>query len=115
MSEQLHLDDDVAPLQPGRGDTIDDRFRDFHQRNGWVYTALEAMTADLVLAGQRRVGMKMLVEVLRWQYARQTLDQSSPWRLNNNHTSRYARLLLEQHPEWDGVFETRHLRTAAAA
>jgi hypothetical protein len=115
MTEQLLLNIDPAPLQPGEGDTIDDRFRDFHQRNAWVYRALEAMTADLVAGGQHRIGMKMLVEVLRWRYFRTTFDRSSPFRINNDYTSRYARLLLAEHPEWGGVFETRHLRTASAA
>ena len=115
MTEQLHLDIHPAPLQPGIGATIDDRFHDFHQRNAWVYTALETMTAELVAAGQRRVGMKMLVEVLRWRYFRQTFDRSSPFRLNNSYTSRYARLLVQNHPEWHGVFETRRLHTASAA
>lgn len=110
MPEQLALD--IAPLVPAVGTTIDERFTSFHEQNGWVYRALEAMTADLITAGQRRVGMKMLVEVLRWRYFRQTFDPSSPFRLNNDYTSRYARLLLADHPEWAGVFETRELRSA---
>lgn len=112
MSDQLTLDVDIAPLVPATGTTIDERFQDFHQQNGWVYRQLEAMTADLLAAGQRRVGMKMLVEVLRWRYFRQTFDPSSPFRLNNDYTSRYARLLIAEHPEWAGVFELRELRAS---
>lgn len=110
MTEQLTLDVPIQPLVAGIGATIDERFHDFHRRNAWVYTALETMTAELVASGQRRGGMKMLVEVLRWRYFRQTFDTSSPFRLNNDYTSRYARLLLAAHPEWDRVFETRELR-----
>lgn len=111
MTDQLTFDVDIAPLIPASGATIDERFRDFHTQNGWVYRQLEAMTTELVAAGQRRVGMKMLVEVLRWRYFRQTFDPSSPFRLNNDYTSRYSRLLIADHPEWADVFETRELRS----
>lgn len=110
MTEQLTFD--VQPLVAAIGDTIQDRFQSFHDQNGWVYLALEQMTADLVRRGRRRVGMKMLVEVIRWNYARQTSDPSSGFKLNNDYTSRYARLLIEAHPDWAGVFETRELRAA---
>lgn len=111
MTDQLTLDVDIRPLIAATGATIDERFRDFHTQNAWVYTALEAMTIEMLAAGQRRVGMKMLVEVLRWRYFRQTFDPSSPFRLNNDYTSRYARLLIAAHPDWAGVFETRELRS----
>lgn len=108
-TEQLTLD--IAPLVPAVGVTLEERFQSFHDGNGWVYRALEAMTAELVTAGQKRIGMKMLIEVLRWRYFRQTFDTSSPFRLNNSYTSRYVRLLIANHPEWAGVFETRELRS----
>lgn len=110
MTEQLTLN--IAPLIPAVGDTIQDRFESFHASNAWVYEALEQMTADLVARGRRRVGMKMLVEVIRWNYARQTVDPASGFRLNNDYTSRYARLLIDAHPTWADVFETRELRAA---
>jgi hypothetical protein len=109
---------DMAPLvQPTHASraSIDERFTAFHHANRWVYQQLEVMTAELLLSGQTRVGMKMLIEVLRWRYFRQTFDTSSGFRLNNDYTSRYARLLLATHPEWDGVFEIRALASERAA
>lgn len=117
MTEQPALFD-IAPLvQPTLTSraSIDDRFSAFHHANRWVYQQLEAMTTDLITSGQTRVGMKMLIEVLRWRYFRQTFDTSSGFRLNNDYTSRYARLLLAAHPEWDGVFQTRALAGERAA
>jgi hypothetical protein len=108
-AEQLEFD--IWPLVPAVGKTIDERFASFHHANGWVFRALELMTGDLVAGGQRRVGMKMLIEVLRYRYFRQTFDPSSPFRLNNDYTSRYTRLLVAAHPEWADVFETRELRS----
>ncbi len=53
----------------------------------------------------KRVGIGMLFEVLRWQYGRAT--RGEPWKLNNDFRSRYVRKLLERHPEWSPLFETR--------
>ena len=116
MTDQLTFD--IAPIvQPSHTTraSIDERFNEFHHANRWVYQQLEAMTAELITAGQKRIGMKMLIEVLRWRYFRQTFDTTSGFKLNNDYTSRYARLLLTAHPEWAGVFETRALSSERAA
>lgn len=99
----------VVPLRPNL--TIAERFELFHAANPWVFDALEKLTADLVAKGQKKVGMKMLFEVVRWQYARAT-QSADGFKINNSLTSHYARELLRQHPEWSGVFETRRLRAA---
>jgi len=91
-------------------DSIDANFEAFHTANPWVYDALVTLARDMVQRdGHRTVGMKMLFEVLRWQYTRQTVDPASEFKLNNNYTSRYARHIMENEPDLDGVFETRHL------
>lgn len=40
-------------------------------------------------------------------------DPDEQWKLNNNFTSRYARLLLENEPELEGLFEIRSLRSVS--
>ena len=114
LVEQLSLDDlDLHPLvKPERAPaaTIAERFEAFHQANPWVLEAFERLTADLVRRGHTRVGIGMLTEVLRWHYGRQTTGDD--FRINNNLRSRYVRALLDRHPEWAGLFETRELRAA---
>ncbi|MFJ4010294.1 hypothetical protein [Streptomyces sp. NPDC090026] len=90
--------------------SIQERFEAFHQLNPWILDQLEALTADCVDRGLKRVGIGMLFEVLRWQYGRAT--RGEPWKLNNDFRSRYVRTLLELHPEWSPLFETRGLRAA---
>ncbi len=87
--------------------SIQEKFEAFHRNNPWVYQALRELTADLVQRGVRKIGMKMLFEVLRWQVARTTTD--TDFKLNNIYTSRYARLLDAEFP---GVFELRELKAA---
>ncbi|CAM5313704.1 hypothetical protein [Streptomyces abikoensis] len=107
----------MAPIrQPGPAGTdappsIQERFEAFHELNPWILDHLEGLTADCVQRGLNRVGIGMLFEVLRWSYGRATFGE--PWRLNNDFRSRYVRRMLERHPEWTSLFETRALREPA--
>ena len=86
------------------------RFVQFHEANPEVYRKLESLAQGMWDAGRRRVGMKMLFEILRWQHYLRTVDTSSEFKLNNNFTALYSRLLVARHPEWEGLFEMRHLK-----
>lgn len=104
---------DIQPLVRPECDpslTIQERFDAFHAANPWVLTALEALIADWLAHDNAKVGIKQMFEVIRWRYGRATTDTS--FRLNNNWTSRYARLALDLHPEWAHAIETRVLRAA---
>lgn len=109
-TDQLELS--LAPLvhaEPDATLTIQQRFEQFDANNSWVFTALEALAADWLSMGHKRVGVKALAEVVRWQYGRTV---GEPFKLNNDFTSRYARLLVDRHPEWADAIETRELRAS---
>lgn len=97
------------PDHPAGKLSIQERFEAFHQLNPWILRHLETLTADCVERGLTRIGIGMLFEVLRWQYGIAT--QGEPWKLNNDFRSRYVRRLLELHPEWSSLFETRKIHT----
>ncbi len=102
---QLGLFDPIVSVN-AHGLTLEQRFCAFHQANPQVY----ARVRDLALASGRRgrrFGIKALFEILRWQYAMQTDDPTSDYKLNNSYTSFYARLLMEREPELHDYFETR--------
>jgi hypothetical protein len=106
-SSQLDLYTPLAPLgSRARGLTLEQQFLAFHRTNPHVYQALRRLALELVGRGHRRIGIKMLFEVLRWQYALRTDDPNSEFKLNNAYTSFYARL-LNQEPELCGCFELR--------
>lgn len=92
--------------------SIQERFDLFHAANPWVLDALERLTADYLASGQQRLGIRMLWEVLRWRYNRETQDPTSSFKVNDHMHSRYVRLLIERHPEWASAFHTRELRAA---
>lgn len=100
------FDVDVLPHDA----TPRERFEAFHARNPRVLEELERMTGLMVARGRQRIGIKMLFEVLRWNYYLTTDDPDSEYRLNNNHTAHYARLIIARHPEWEGVFSLREMR-----
>lgn len=112
-TQQLALD--LSPLiEPDYTPdlTLSQRFDLFHSANPWVADALESLAADWLAHGHSRVGVKALAEVIRWQYGRSTVDGAAAFKVNNSYVSRYARLMLERHPEWARAIETRELRAA---
>lgn len=115
-SEELTLDlplgDYVEPERPAPEEpppTIQERFDAFHRANPWVYDSLVVLTRDWLARGHQRAGMKQLLEVIRWEHGRRTSSDEG-FKINNDFTSRYVRLLVHHHPEWADVFETRRLR-----
>lgn len=88
-----------------------DKFEEFHRLNPQVLVTLESMTREMVNRGRGKIGIKMLFEVLRWNYYMNTNDPNSDFKINNNYAPYYARLILERHPEWDGIFELRTIRS----
>lgn len=110
--DQLSFFDlEMQPLHYGDASlTYQEQFQQFHARNPWVYGALVALARDLKGRGRRKVGVKMLFEVLRWHYYRQTDDPDSDFKLNNNMHSRYARLIATQEADLADIFEMRVLR-----
>ncbi len=53
----------------------------------------------------------MQFEVLRWEWTIAGLpDDAEEWKLNNNYTSRYARLIMDENPLLVGLFELRELK-----
>lgn len=92
--------------------TIQERFADFHNGHNEVYWMLLDLTEQGYAAGRKKLGMKQLWEVLRWNRMIAGLpDEDEEFKLCNDFTSRYARLIMEHNPHLDGIFNTRELRS----
>jgi hypothetical protein len=114
VTAQLSLFDIGRLAEPDYQDcqTIEERFQAFHDRNPQVYRALRDMALEMRRRGHRQYGIKALFEVLRFNHAMRT--EGDIFKLNNNYTALYARLLMDNEPELDGFFELRR-RTADPA
>jgi hypothetical protein len=55
--------------------------------------------------------MKYLFEVLRWK-RRQSIQTDEPYKINNDFTPLYARLIADRDPRLAGLFEKRVRRAA---
>ena len=107
--EQLTLLPITVP-EPCESDSIEKCFVAFHEKNPHVYRNLVIMARQLGSRGRKKIGMKMLFEPLRWNYLMATDDPNSDYKLNNNYTSRYARLISKQEPDLSAIFEVRELK-----
>lgn len=88
-----------------------EKFEEFHSSNPHVYKNLEALAERLIRKGQKHIGIGYLFEILRYEQFISTVDANSDFTLNNSYRSRYARLLLERHPEWNEIIHIRALRS----
>lgn len=81
-------------------------FDRFHTANPHVYASLVRLAREWVSRfGGRKVGIGALYEVARWEIALATDD--ADFKLNNNFRAYYARLIMAQEPELDGLFDLR--------
>ena len=112
MITQTELDLGVKPLiKTFAGDSIQERFELFHKLNPWVLTALERLACAEMQSGFR-TSVDYLVHQLRWHYRRTIADPKSDFRISNDYTSRYARLLLEKNPSLRHIITTKALKSA---
>ena len=81
------------------------RFEAFHRQNPHVFVELKRLALGLLDAGHAFGGMKQLFEVLRYNHALQTTDPD--FKLNNNYTAYYARVLMVAEPRLHGFFRLR--------
>lgn len=101
----------MAPVKMLAVNDLAAAFDVFHGSHPEVADQLESL-ASRWLAVHDRVGMKMLWEVLRWETGLAgSGGGQTVFRLNNSLTSRYARLLIQRRPEWQGRILTRELRS----
>jgi hypothetical protein len=80
-------------------------FREFNTANPIVYRKLVEFALQARATGRKHFGMKALFERLRWWSQVET--RGDEYKLNNNYTAFYARMLMDRNPELGGFFELR--------
>jgi hypothetical protein len=106
----------VEPLQGNlftdeehRDGSIQSRFASFHHENPHVYDRLVAMARGLQKRGMSRIGIGLLTEHLRFLHVIRT--KGDPFKLNNDYRALYARKIMTENPDLDGIFELRERKT----
>lgn len=91
--------------------SIEARFLAFHNANPAVYAELVKLARQARSIGRSKIGIGMLWEVLRWNVRFALVSIADGYKLNNNHRSRYARMIHKREPDLRGIFELRELRS----
>ncbi|GIE98957.1 hypothetical protein [Paractinoplanes rishiriensis] len=99
----------TATVLPTRADTIQHRFERYHAEHPEVFARLERMAGEWFDLGHPAVSIGMLWEAMRWLTGTSSVE---PIRLNDHYRSRYVRMLIDKHPDWEARFRVRELRTA---
>lgn len=99
-----------APLFSGIAPHIVERFVAYHKENPHVYDAFKRFAFDLKRAGRDHFGAKGIMERLRWWSAVEA--KGDEFKINNNFSSCYVRLICMEYPEFRGFFEVRTRRAA---
>lgn len=92
-------------------DRIQRAFDDFHADNPDVYDELVRLARIWRTRGLNKLGIATLFEVLRWENHMNGVRDKDGYKLNNNYRALYARLIMEQESDLDGLFDIRE-RTA---
>ena len=101
---QLGLFDGLAD---GTIDPIERDFLEFHRTNPAVFRQLVSIAREVKRSGLDRGSISLVFETLRYRAITTT---GRDYKLNNNHRSRYARLIMDTHLDLAGWFKVRDLR-----
>jgi hypothetical protein len=121
----VHLDDPshfvFGSVFPGEGgevmsagtdeQTIQARFETWIERHPDVYQEFKRIAESLLAHRRTHYGAKAIMEVLRYHRIVSGADETEPFKINNNYSSRIARKLMDEDERFVGFFETRELKT----
>ena len=114
MTQVFVTERDQIVAYQGDEETLADNFRRFHADNPHVYATLVKLARRWRRSRPRRkCSTKMLFETARWYL--DLRGAGEPIALNNNYTAFYARLIMDQEPDLQGIFETRRQRASLDA
>jgi len=93
------------------GKSIQEAFEKFHKENPSVYKYFKEYFFFLhERKGWQKISSKHIFERLRWEIIMKVHFKPG-FKINNNFPSRYVRLFISEHPEYEHCFEIRELRS----
>ncbi len=101
MKKQAQLFPEEKPMR--------DCFWEYHDANPTVYERLLGLALQVVERGQTDWSIWQLWQVLRWQMFFST-EGGAAFKLPNNFTGFYSRVLMYREPRLEGLFALRNGR-----
>lgn len=100
----------LIPDSSGEMGKLEKAFWVFHKENPRVYRMLVQFARQWrsTMGPNAKLGIKHLCERVRWETAIKTTDDT--FKLNNNHTAFYARLIMDYNSDLEDIFRLRQQR-----
>jgi hypothetical protein len=83
-----------------------EEFEKFNADNPNVYREIVRLSREAKAKGFQRLGIRMVYERMRWEFTMSSPTHSR-FKLDDNFTSFYSRLIMKQEPDLNGFFEIR--------
>jgi hypothetical protein len=84
------------------------RWLDWHGANPHVYDLFKRFTFEAIDRGHRKLSAWLIVNRIRWETTVET--NGGDFKISNNFIAYYARLFMDEHPEYRGFFRTKPLK-----
>jgi hypothetical protein len=110
--DEREEDDEPDPYD-SRRPSIQEQFEMFDREHPDVYEHFVSIARNLKWNGIKHYGAKAIFEVIRYHRATTSAADGSkpePFKINNIFTSRYARKMIAEYPEFADFFSTRELQ-----
>lgn len=87
---------------------LEAKFARFHMRNPKIYELFKRFTFEAIGAGREHYSSRTIFHRIRWHVEIET-DSDDRFKINNNHSPYYGRMLMRDFPKTRGFFRTREL------
>jgi hypothetical protein len=90
---------------------LNEQFWMFHKKNPHVFAEFERYAVMMKGRGFRQYSARTILHLIRWHSDMTTSDPDNQgFKINNNHSPRYALLLEAKRPEFRGFFNNRGIK-----
>jgi hypothetical protein len=72
-----------------------DKFLSYHKANQEIYNKFKEYSFATLQKGHKRYSAKGIFEIIRWHTG---VNGSDKYKINNNYTPYYARMVMNEHP-----------------
>ncbi len=103
------MDEGQLPLWGRDRRSIAERFAQFHRQNPQVWSEFERLALMLISKGRSHYSADAILHVIRFNRALTTTANDNGFKINNDFTSRYARMFTDRHPQHADFFQVRKL------
>jgi hypothetical protein len=90
---------------------LEKKFYIFHRDNPRVYELFKKFTKQVIDRGYLRHSARDIIHRIRWETTIVTSDEE--FKINDHYSPYYARMWMNDHPQYPDFFATRTVREAA--